>query len=215
MMKIIFVSPYTPLWSNDLKYISLQIDAEIIYLGDLLRAEIKALSELGKKIEFEIRGEGLINPELISNLVVQHFISNPRNNILVDFPRSSQQALSFTVHKDQIKGNLQAIVVVKPDIADITKKFSQQYHCTKDSSHPKIESTHSTPKCLICKSQLEHSYDVKSEKIKLLIEAYCKQKDGQLANVLIISNALGAEYIEFTCIESVVNKILLCVEKNV
>ena len=101
--------------------------------GDLLRAEIKEQSELGKKIEKIVNTGKLVSDDIINSLV-DKIVSDKRyqNNIIFDgYPRNLDQAhnLEKILKKNSQKINL--VISLKASLESIIKRITGRVVCSK------------------------------------------------------------------------------------
>ena len=104
-----------------------------ISTGDLLRAEIKRQSELGKKIE-KIVNSGKLVSDNITNTLVEKIVSDKQyqNNIIFDgYPRNLDQAknLEEVLKKNSQKINL--VISLKVSLDSIVKRITGRLVCVK------------------------------------------------------------------------------------
>ena len=101
--------------------------------GDLLRAEIKRQSELGKKIEKIVNSGKLVSDDII-NTLVEKTVSDKKyqNNIIFDgYPRNLDQAKNL---EEVLKNNSQKINLVislKVSLDSIVKRITGRLLCAK------------------------------------------------------------------------------------
>jgi adenylate kinase len=204
-MKIIFTSPFNPLWSKSVSEIASLLDAKVVSIGDLLRAETKSNSVLGKEIETTLQSGALLPPDLVSDLLSQRFFNDSASKILVNYPINAIQAESLVQYIKNSAYGLNACVVVNANKESIMEKFESQFHCT-DPFHPKLETSISNPKCEICGTPMIHSYDLKNDKVAHLIDSYVGENGG-LGGASTLTRLLGIGAISYTTPKEVVNQI--------
>ena len=103
-MKIIFSSPFPPLWSKGVSEIASLLDAKVVYIGDLLRAEVKSNSLLGEEIKTVFDSGQILKPDLVSELLSQRFFNDSDNKILVNYPNNKTQSESLAKFVKKIIG---------------------------------------------------------------------------------------------------------------
>lgn len=149
-----------------------------ISTGDLLRAEVKAETELGKKVKEIINSGKLVPDELITELVEKKMEKEKEHGVILDgFPRTLNQAeLLEEVVK---KLNLKIDAVINFSVSDETtfKRIGGRLTCTKCG---KIYNKESNPpkeqgKCDSCGGEVVVRDDDKEEAIKKRLELYKKQ----------------------------------------
>jgi len=206
-MKILFISPVTTIWSSDLRLLGNMIEAEVVYLGDMIRSEIKSGTEIGNDFKSVIENGDLVSPELVCKLLQVRFFSDQANKILVHYPRSFEHAkyLSHFLKENNIE--LNALLVIDIEKKSLKTKLQNQYHCPKDYSHPAIETSDSSPVCSICNQPLMHTYELSNLNLKHTIESYYNEANGDLAAAKLLKRENGSKYINFTTPELVTSEL--------
>lgn len=204
-MKLIFTSPFYPLWSEGVLQMASLLNARVVHVGDLLRSEIKSTSELGKEIKTALDSGEPLRPDIISELVLLRFFDDSSNRILINYPSNIAQAESLFKYIKNSRYSLDACVVVSASRKSITEKFESQFHCT-DSAHPKLETAIANPICEVCGEKMTRTYDLKNYKVSHLIDAYFHE-GGVLSGVSTLSRLLGIETVSYTTPQEVANKI--------
>lgn len=116
-----------------------------ISTGDLLRAEIKAQTELGKKIEKFVVSGKLVPDKLLSQLVVSAINQDNHIKILDGYPRTSRQLLDIVSVKTAYKHE---IISIKRDTDTklIKERVSKRRVC-KDCKATHTADDGCCPKC--------------------------------------------------------------------
>lgn len=205
-MKIIFTSPFNPLWSKGVTELASILGAELVHIGDLLRAELKSNSLLGEQIKKFLESGELLKPEIVSELLSQRFFHDSASKILINYPKNRMQAESLSEYIKTSEYPLSACVVVNLNKESITEIFERQFHC-EDSLHPKLETSEFDPKCTICGASMKRCYDLKNDKVAHLIDSYFDD-NGVLSSVSILGSTLGIKAISYTTPKEVAEKII-------
>ncbi|MEM0243186.1 MAG: nucleoside monophosphate kinase [Candidatus Aenigmatarchaeota archaeon] len=165
-----------------------KIGIEKISTGDILRAEIKNQSELGKKVENYLK-QGLLVPDEIVIEIVKKIIDEKKDNFILDgFPRTIKQA-------EWLIGYTKIDAVIKINVHDeiLIEKISARRICSNpncdgnynianidkliDGIHYKLPPL--LPKndmvCDKCGSKLIQRDDDKPEIIKERLKVYYQQ----------------------------------------
>ena len=124
-MILIFLGPPGSGKGTQAKLLAEQKGLPHISLGDILRAEVKAESEIGKKAKAFMDGGNLVPDELSIELTRQR-ISQPdcRNGFIIDgFPRSMAQAEALTKMFAAGKLNLDRVIYFQVNEAEVTKRL--------------------------------------------------------------------------------------------
>lgn len=128
-MKIIFVSPFNLLWSDQLSELASRLCLEVVSVGDLLRSESKKGSALGDDVKEILENGDILNSELASKLVVKE---SGENTILTGFPinQSQAEALSNEIAVQNL--SFDAVVVVEISKVQLVEKFEANSYDLKN-----------------------------------------------------------------------------------
>jgi len=128
-----------------------------ISAGDLLRAEVKTGSDLGKEIAECINAGRLVSTDLIVRLMTQAFLAPENANGFISdgFPRSIEQAEIFEQVQQQAEFTGKQIdLVLLIDVPDsyILERILGRFQCTKCGTfyHDKFKSTKIAGICDVC-----------------------------------------------------------------
>jgi adenylate kinase len=116
-MRVILLGPQGAGKGTQAKRLSDRVGATHISTGDIVRAEIKSGSDLGKKVQdYNDRGE-LVPDEIIVEMA-KPYLDDADAWLLDGFPRNEAQAKSLDVALDDIGENLDAVIALEaPDDA--------------------------------------------------------------------------------------------------
>lgn len=152
------------------KRVSEKYNIPHISTGDILRANIKAETELGKLAKSYI-DQGKLVPDEVIIKVMESRLSEPdcKNGYLLDgFPRTIEQAKAL----DKItKVALAVNIVVNPDV--VVSRIAGRRMCTCGESYH--ISTHPSDICDKCGAKLYQRDDDKEETVKERLDVYFKQ----------------------------------------
>ena len=120
-MRIILLGPQGAGKGTQAKRLADRVGATHISTGDLVRAEIKASSELGQKIrEYNDRGD-LVPDEIIVEMM-RPYLDEASSWVLDGFPRNESQAEALDEMLEEIRAELDAAVALEaPDGALIER----------------------------------------------------------------------------------------------
>ena len=128
-----------------------------ISAGELLRAEVRTGSELGKEIAARIDKGNLVTPELIVRLMTQAFLApeNAKGFISDGFPRSLEQAKLFEeIEKTPEFEGKKVDLALLIDVPDeyIVERILGRSQCTKCGAyyHDKFKPTMIDGVCDVC-----------------------------------------------------------------
>jgi adenylate kinase len=150
-----------------------------ISTGDILRAEIKKESDLGRKVQaLMARGE-LVSDEIMLE-IIKYRLNEPdckQGFILDGFPRTLQQARSLDILLQELsKKNIKAISIIVPE-PEIIKRLSSRRVCVKCG---KTYNLHLNPppddaKCRVCGGEIIQRDDDKEVTIRKRLAIYMEK----------------------------------------
>ena len=148
--------------------------------GDMLRAERKSGSELGRKVQAIMdRGE-LVSDDIIIALIAQRIdqLKGAKGVILDGFPRTVPQAEALDRMLKEKGLKLDRVVEITVDEKALIERISGRFSCVKCGAsyhqrfnRPKVEGV-----CDVCGSHdFVHRADDNAEAVKIRLEAYRQQ----------------------------------------
>lgn len=145
-----------------------------ISTGDILRAERKAGTAIGKEAQSYMDQGRLVPDELILGLVEQELAKKPRGYILDGFPRTVPQATALDEMLKRRGMPLERVVEMTVDYDEIVRRAIGRRSCPKDGS---MYHLHSNPprvagKCDRCDGDLVQRPDDTEEKVRTRIQEY-------------------------------------------
>ena len=121
-MRIILFGPQGAGKGTQASRLSQETGAEHVSTGDLVRAEIKGGTELGKKVQdYNDRGE-LVPDEIIVEMAKAHLEGD--NWILDGFPRTEGQAKALDEALDEVGAKLDKVVALEAPDEDLVQRLS-------------------------------------------------------------------------------------------
>ncbi len=157
------------------KVITKKFDIPHISTGDILRHEIKGVSELGKKAAGFVESGKLV-PDGIIIEIIKNEISQgkSKNGFLMDgFPRNLEQALMFSDLLDKLGVRLDKVININVSKEEIIERLSKRRICSVCKSVFSIGRKNREPeKCPKCNGDLIERKDDKEEVIKHRLDIY-------------------------------------------
>ncbi len=178
-MKLILLGPPGVGKGTQAQFICKEFDAVQISTGDMLRAEIKAGTELGKKAEAIIAKGELVPDNIILGMVENRLFGEnpPKNYILDGFPRTIPQAEGlddlYNQHNEALDLVLlldapESLIIERLAARRSCKNCNQVYHLA--TMPPKKENV-----CDNCGGPLFQREDDKPETVQQRLKVYRKQ----------------------------------------
>ena len=143
-----------------------------ISTGDILRANVKAGTELGKKAKSFMDAGDLVPDDVIIGLVTER-LGEPdteKGFILDGFPRTSAQAVALDAELSKLGRPLSAALLIDVDSEVIVKRLTSRRMC-KDCGYIGSEADAQCPKC---GGEMYQRDDDKPETIKNRLDVYEK-----------------------------------------
>lgn len=172
-MNLIFVGPPGAGKGTQAQRVAAHYGIAHISTGDMLRAEIREGTELGKAAKSLIdRGE-LVSDDVILGMVAER-IKKPdcKNGFLFDgFPRTLKQAQAL----EKIS-NIDHVVDIEVPFARLIDRISGRRMCPKCGAAYHVSSYHSAT-CEKCGAELYQRDDDKEETVKNRLEVYRNQTE--------------------------------------
>ena len=122
-MRVILLGPQGAGKGTQAQRIAQETGAEHISTGDMVRAEIKADSELGKKVqEYNDQGD-LVPDEIIVEMAKPH-LKNTESWLLDGFPRNKEQARALDSALEDLDIELDKVVALEAPDEELIKRLS-------------------------------------------------------------------------------------------
>jgi adenylate kinase len=152
-----------------------------ISTGDLLRAEVSAGTELGKKAKAAMDAGQLVSDEIVLGMI-QNRLTKPdaKSGFILDgFPRNIPQAQSLDAMLARLGQPLQLALLVDVDKDVLLKRITGRRSCPKPDCGAIYNVHFSAPKvankCDKCGSTLTHRSDDNEQTVAKRLEVYTQQ----------------------------------------
>ena len=148
--------------------------------GDMLRAAVKAGSEIGLKAKAVMEGGGLVSDEIVIRIIAER-IEQPdcANGFILDgFPRTLAQAAALEKLSRSKKRRLGAVIEMKVDDAALVDRISGRFACAKCGAgyHDRHKRPKSAGVCDQCGStEFTRRADDKAETVSKRLMAYYRE----------------------------------------
>jgi len=151
-----------------------------ISTGDMLRAEVKAGTEVGQRAKVVMESGQLVSDELIIAML-QGRIQQPdaaRGFILDGFPRTVRQAEALDTMLERAGMRIDAVIELKVDDNALVDRIAGRFTCAKCGTgyHDAFRRPHVEGTCDVCGShEFVHRADDRRETVAARLEAYHTQ----------------------------------------
>jgi len=149
--------------------------------GDLLRAEVGAGTELGKKAKIAMDAGQLVSDEIVLGMI-QNRLSKPdaKSGFILDgFPRNIPQAQSLDAMLARLGQPLQLALLVDVDTEVLMKRLTGRRSCSSAACGAIYNIYFSAPKspgkCDKCGSSLQHRSDDNEDTVRKRLTVYEQQ----------------------------------------
>ena len=144
-----------------------------IATGDMLRAEIQARTELGRKAQPILAAGQYVSDEIMIGMI-RNRLRKPdceRGFIIDGFPRTVPQAEALDVTVDELGKPVDRVIYLKVDVDELLQRLSGRLVCpTCQRTYPPR-----TPRCEADGRALVQREDDKAEAVKPRIEIYLQK----------------------------------------
>lgn len=146
--------------------------------GDMLRAAVKAGTELGQKADAVMKAGQLVSDDIMIGIIRDAIKGCPSGFILDGFPRTTAQAVALDEMLMEEKLKLDHVIELKVDDAALVERISGRFSCAECGAgyHVTFNNTTVEGKCDACGStKMTRREDDRAETVAKRLEAYHAQ----------------------------------------
>ncbi len=145
--------------------------------GDMLRAEVKAGTELGKQAEAIMQSGGLVSDDIIIGMIQSRIDSGACDNgfLLDGFPRTLPQAEALDVMLQETKQTLDGVIEIRVGADALVDRICNRFSCAHCGAgyNSKFQPTKTPGLCDVCGSEeFITRKDDNEETVRARIETY-------------------------------------------
>jgi adenylate kinase len=124
--------------------------------GDMLRAAVRAGSEVGKRAKAIMDAGNLVPDEVVVGIISDRLDqADTKNGVILDgFPRTLQQAAALDRLLTEKKRRLAVVIELKVDDAKLIERLAGRFTCAKCGAgyHDRFKPTKAKGACDVCQS---------------------------------------------------------------
>ncbi len=176
---LIFLGPAGSGKGTQAQYLKAQFNFAHISTGDLLRAEVKSDSDLGKKVQAVMKSGNLVSDEIIIEIIKDHVTALTQQThlkgIVFDgFPRTLAQGKAFDSMLNSLDLRLNKAMYFDLSLAESIKRISGRQI---DSRNNNVYHKDSNPAPADAEAYLISRNDDQPEKVKHRYDVYQKETE--------------------------------------
>jgi adenylate kinase len=179
-MRLILLGPPGSGKGTQAHLLSRNLQLEHIATGDLLRAAIREMTDLGKRAKSFVESGQLVPDGLVNDLIAERFrrADRPQRFVLDGYPRTVAQAEALDGMLREAGMDLTAVVLLTVDDEQIVRRLSQRWSCPKAGCKANYHTESKPPRvpgvCDECGTALTQRADDRPETVRARLKVYHK-----------------------------------------
>jgi adenylate kinase len=179
-MRLILLGPPGSGKGTQAKFLSSKLQLEHIATGDVLRAAIKDMTEVGRRAKPYYDAGQLAPDEIVNDLIAERFRRPDRPGcfILDGYPRTIAQARALDEILRPAGLDLSAVILLNVEDDEIVRRLEYRWLCPNTACKAVYHTQNKPPKvagkCDECGSALTQRADDKPETVRARLKVYHK-----------------------------------------
>jgi adenylate kinase len=177
-MRLILLGPPGSGKGTQAQLLARNLHLEHIATGDLLRAAVRNMTDLGRRAKSYMDAGQLVPDQLVNDLIAERFRrpDRPEHFVLDGYPRTVSQAEALDGMLQEAGLDLSAVVLLKVDDDSIVRRISNRWSCPQANCKATYHTESKPPKapgvCDVCGTALVQRADDRPETVRARLKVY-------------------------------------------
>jgi adenylate kinase len=177
-MRLILLGPPGSGKGTQAQLLTKRLQLEHVGTGDILREAIRNETPAGKRAKPYVHSGQLVPDDLVNDLVADRFRreDGPKRFVMDGYPRTLAQAQAFAAVLDEQKLDLNAVILLNVDDAEIIRRLSGRWSCPEPGCKATYHTVSNPPRvpgiCDRCGTRLVQRDDDREETVTQRLRVY-------------------------------------------